>query len=111
MGGRLMVGRSSLASTPFKGKNDLISMSLFYSFLQPFLRITFFILQGGLKLLKLFISLCVGCRLVEKHLGQFVDERKAKQLQERSLPIEGCATVAGRTDKGVTALQQVCSFC
>ncbi|KAM0891848.1 hypothetical protein ACQ4PT_026137 [Festuca glaucescens] len=48
--------------------------------------------------------------LVEKHLGQFVDERKAKQLQDRSLPIEGCATVAGRTDKGVTALQQVCSF-
>ncbi|KQK16979.1 hypothetical protein BRADI_1g31737v3 [Brachypodium distachyon] len=40
--------------------------------------------------------------LVEKHLGQFVDERKAKQLQERSLPIEGCATVAGRTDKGVS---------
>ncbi|KAM3214410.1 hypothetical protein ACQJBY_066730 [Aegilops geniculata] len=39
--------------------------------------------------------------LVEKHLGQFVDERKAKQLQERSLPVEGCATVAGRTDKGI----------
>jgi tRNA U38,U39,U40 pseudouridine synthase TruA len=51
------------------------------------------------------------CRLVEKHLGQFVDERKAKQLEARSLPIEGCAVVAGRTDKGVTALQQVCSFC
>jgi hypothetical protein len=49
--------------------------------------------------------------LVEKHLGQFVDERKAKQLEARSLPIEGCAIVAGRTDKGVTALQQVCSFC
>ncbi|KAJ1260256.1 hypothetical protein BS78_10G217900 [Paspalum vaginatum] len=48
--------------------------------------------------------------LVEKHLGQFVDERKAKQLESRSLPIEGCAVVAGRTDKGVTALQQVCSF-
>uniref|UniRef100_A0A0D9WSX6 tRNA pseudouridine synthase n=1 Tax=Leersia perrieri TaxID=77586 RepID=A0A0D9WSX6_9ORYZ len=48
--------------------------------------------------------------LVEKHLGQFVDEKKAKQLQARSLPIEGCAVVAGRTDKGVTALQQVCSF-
>ncbi|CAD6338770.1 unnamed protein product [Miscanthus lutarioriparius] len=48
--------------------------------------------------------------LVEKHLGQFVDERKAKQLEARSLPIEGCAVVAGRTDKGVTALQQVCSF-
>uniref|UniRef100_A0A0D9WSX5 tRNA pseudouridine synthase n=1 Tax=Leersia perrieri TaxID=77586 RepID=A0A0D9WSX5_9ORYZ len=38
--------------------------------------------------------------LVEKHLGQFVDEKKAKQLQARSLPIEGCAVVAGRTDKG-----------
>ncbi|CAD6335955.1 unnamed protein product [Miscanthus lutarioriparius] len=49
-------------------------------------------------------------RLVEKHLGQFVDERKAKQLEARSLPIEGCAVVAGCTDKGVTALQQVCSF-
>jgi len=48
--------------------------------------------------------------LIEKHLGQFVDERKAKQLEARSLPIEGCAVVAGRTDKGVTALQQVCSF-
>ncbi|XP_039807824.1 tRNA pseudouridine synthase A-like isoform X5 [Panicum virgatum] len=48
--------------------------------------------------------------LIEKHLGQFVDERKAKQLEARSLSIEGCAVVAGRTDKGVTALQQVCSF-
>ncbi|GJM97755.1 hypothetical protein PR202_ga14707 [Eleusine coracana subsp. coracana] len=46
-----------------------------------------------------------------KQLGQFVDERKAKQLESRSLPLEGCAVVAGRTDKGVTALQQVCSFC
>ncbi|KAL5225903.1 hypothetical protein ABZP36_012542 [Zizania latifolia] len=48
--------------------------------------------------------------LVEKHLGKFVDEKKAKQLEARSLPIEGYAAVAGRTDKGVTALQQVCSF-
>ncbi|TVU08447.1 hypothetical protein EJB05_41852 [Eragrostis curvula] len=48
--------------------------------------------------------------LVEKQLGKFVDERKAKQLESRSLPVEGCAVVAGRTDKGVTALQQVCSF-
>ncbi|XP_020109229.1 uncharacterized protein LOC109724721 [Ananas comosus] len=48
--------------------------------------------------------------LVEKSLGKFVDERKAKQLKEKSLPVEGCAVVAGRTDKGVTALQQVCSF-
>ncbi|XP_078161551.1 pseudouridine synthase family protein isoform X2 [Carex rostrata] len=48
--------------------------------------------------------------VVEKSLGEFVDENKAKQLKERSLPIEGSAQVAGRTDKGVTALQQVCSF-
>ncbi|XP_010928780.1 uncharacterized protein [Elaeis guineensis] len=48
--------------------------------------------------------------LVEKSLGRFVDERKAKKLKDRSLPLEGCAVVAGRTDKGVTALQQVCSF-
>ena len=50
-------------------------------------------------------------RLVEKSLGRFVDERKAKTLKDRSLPLEGYAVVAGRTDKGVTALQQVCSFC
>ncbi|MQL98104.1 hypothetical protein Taro_030798 [Colocasia esculenta] len=49
--------------------------------------------------------------VVEKALGRFVDEKKAQQLKERSLPVEGCTVVAGRTDKGVTALQQVCSFC
>lgn len=49
--------------------------------------------------------------LVEKSLGIFVDERKAKLLKDKSLPLEGCAVVAGRTDKGVTALRQVCSFC
>ncbi|KAJ8616887.1 hypothetical protein MRB53_013073 [Persea americana] len=48
--------------------------------------------------------------LVEKSLGRFVDEKKAHQLKEKSLPLEGHAFVAGRTDKGVTALQQVCSF-
>ncbi|XP_010263388.1 PREDICTED: uncharacterized protein LOC104601650 isoform X2 [Nelumbo nucifera] len=48
--------------------------------------------------------------LVERCLGRFVDEKKAKQLTDKSLPVEGCAAVAGRTDKGVTALQQVCSF-
>lgn len=48
--------------------------------------------------------------LVEKSLGRFVDEKKAQQLKEKSLPLEGHAFVAGRTDKGVTALQQVCSF-
>ncbi|KAK8964725.1 hypothetical protein KSP40_PGU004507 [Platanthera guangdongensis] len=48
--------------------------------------------------------------LVEKSLGRFVDENKAQQLKEKSLPVEGCVSVAGRTDKGVSALQQVCSF-
>ncbi|XP_042483160.1 tRNA pseudouridine synthase A isoform X1 [Macadamia integrifolia] len=48
--------------------------------------------------------------LVQRSLGRFVDERKAQQLKGRSLPVEGCALVAGRTDKGVTALRQVCSF-
>lgn len=48
--------------------------------------------------------------IVERSLGRFVDEKKAQQLKAKSLPLEGCAVVAGRTDKGVTALHQVCSF-
>ncbi|KAL8492699.1 hypothetical protein ACS0TY_024047 [Phlomoides rotata] len=48
--------------------------------------------------------------LVERSLGSFVDEKKAKLLKEKKVPIEGCTSVAGRTDKGVTALGQVCSF-
>ncbi|XAR63777.1 tRNA pseudouridine(38-40) synthase [Bertholletia excelsa] len=48
--------------------------------------------------------------LVERSLGKFVDERKAQQLKDKGSPIEGIAVVAGRTDKGVSALQQVCSF-
>ncbi|XP_065847831.1 uncharacterized protein [Euphorbia lathyris] len=48
--------------------------------------------------------------LVEKSLGRFVDEKKAQQLKDKCKPLEGCAVVAGRTDKGVSALQQVCSF-
>ncbi|CAI8619649.1 unnamed protein product [Vicia faba] len=48
--------------------------------------------------------------IVEASLGKFVDEDKIQLLKDRGLPIEGCAAVAGRTDKGVTALQQVCSF-
>ncbi|KAL5543410.1 hypothetical protein UlMin_007194 [Ulmus minor] len=48
--------------------------------------------------------------LVETSLGKFVDEKKLQQLQDKCLPVEGCAVVAGRTDKGVTALRQVCSF-
>lgn len=41
----------------------------------------------------------------------FVDDRKAKQRKDKGLPVEGMIVVAGRTDKGVTALNQVCSFC
>ncbi|XP_057768315.1 uncharacterized protein LOC130988462 isoform X2 [Salvia miltiorrhiza] len=48
--------------------------------------------------------------LVESSLGKFVDEKKAQLLKEKKLPLEGCALVAGRTDKGVTALGQVCAF-
>lgn len=48
--------------------------------------------------------------LVETSLGSFVDEKKAKLLKEKCKPLEGCAVVAGRTDKGVSALEQVCSF-
>ncbi|KAF3791563.1 tRNA pseudouridine synthase [Nymphaea thermarum] len=44
---------------------------------------------------------------IEDALGRFVDEKKAMQLRDKSLPVQGCAVVAGRTDKGVTALQQV----
>ncbi|WVZ26322.1 hypothetical protein V8G54_004866 [Vigna mungo] len=49
--------------------------------------------------------------IVEVSLGKFVDEKKTQLLKDKGLPIEGCAVVAGRTDKGVTGLQQVCSFC
>jgi hypothetical protein len=49
--------------------------------------------------------------IIEASLGKFVDENKTQLLKDKGLPIEGCAAVAGRTDKGVTALQQVCSFC
>lgn len=48
--------------------------------------------------------------IIERSLGKFVDEKKVKQLKDKGFPVEGCASVAGRTDKGVTALQQVCSF-
>ncbi|KAG5030081.1 hypothetical protein JHK87_013595 [Glycine soja] len=48
--------------------------------------------------------------IVEGSLGKFVDEKKTQLLKDNGLPIEGCAVVAGRTDKGVTGLQQVCSF-
>ncbi|XP_057980936.1 uncharacterized protein LOC131166419 isoform X5 [Malania oleifera] len=45
--------------------------------------------------------------LVERSLGKFIDEKKVQQLKDKCLPVEGCAIVAGRTDKGVTALQQI----
>ncbi|XP_028805359.1 uncharacterized protein LOC114760264 [Neltuma alba] len=48
--------------------------------------------------------------IVEGSLGEFVDEKKARLLRDKGLLVEGCAVVAGRTDKGVTGLQQVCSF-
>ncbi|GAV59742.1 PseudoU_synth_1 domain-containing protein [Cephalotus follicularis] len=48
--------------------------------------------------------------LMEMSLGRFVDENKAQLLKNKCKPLEGCAFVAGRTDKGVSALQQVCSF-
>ncbi|XP_047320001.1 tRNA pseudouridine synthase A isoform X2 [Impatiens glandulifera] len=48
--------------------------------------------------------------LVERSIGKFVDEKKAEQLREKGFPLEAAVSVAGRTDKGVTALKQVCSF-
>uniref|UniRef100_A0A2P2K134 Uncharacterized protein LOC105120901 isoform X1 n=1 Tax=Rhizophora mucronata TaxID=61149 RepID=A0A2P2K134_RHIMU len=48
--------------------------------------------------------------LIESSLGKFVDDRKAQLLKDKHKPLEGCAVVAGRTDKGVSALGQVCSF-
>ncbi|GMG99266.1 hypothetical protein Nepgr_001106 [Nepenthes gracilis] len=48
--------------------------------------------------------------LVERSIGSFLDDKKAQQLKDKGLPVEGIAVVAGRTDKGVTALNQVCSF-
>ncbi|KAK3017894.1 hypothetical protein RJ639_004698 [Escallonia herrerae] len=48
--------------------------------------------------------------LIESSLGKFIDEKKAELLKDKGLPLEGCAVVAGRTDKGVTAISQVCSF-
>lgn len=48
--------------------------------------------------------------VVEIALGRFVDDRKVEKLRSQGLPIEGSVVVAGRTDKGVTALNQVCSF-
>ncbi|KAL3567154.1 hypothetical protein D5086_032569 [Populus alba] len=70
--------------------------------------------NGQLSLLELFGTQAhdVHCddkmkSLVEKSLGRFVDEKKAQQAKEKCKPLEGCASVAGRTDKGVSALQQI----
>ncbi|ESQ44539.1 hypothetical protein EUTSA_v10003453mg [Eutrema salsugineum] len=48
--------------------------------------------------------------VVEKSLGGFVDEKKAQLLKKKCKPLEGRVLVSGRTDKGVSALNQVCSF-
>ncbi|KAI3974457.1 hypothetical protein MKX01_017950 [Papaver californicum] len=48
--------------------------------------------------------------VVERSICGFIDEFKAQKLKDKSLPLEACVAVAGRTDKGVTALNQVCSF-
>ncbi|GAB2276129.1 hypothetical protein Dimus_010868 [Dionaea muscipula] len=48
--------------------------------------------------------------LIEGSVGGFVDDKKANQLKDKGLPVEGVIVVAGRTDKGVSALNQVCSF-
>ncbi|XP_057844312.1 uncharacterized protein LOC131053710 isoform X2 [Cryptomeria japonica] len=48
--------------------------------------------------------------LVEKTLGEFVDERKAQEMEAKNGSVEATVSVAGRTDKGVSAFQQVCSF-
>ncbi|KAG2664922.1 hypothetical protein I3843_16G102100 [Carya illinoinensis] len=48
--------------------------------------------------------------VIERSLANFVDENKVQLLKDKGLPVEGSVVVAGRTDKGVTALQQVCAF-
>ncbi|KZV26812.1 hypothetical protein F511_06659 [Dorcoceras hygrometricum] len=44
--------------------------------------------------------------LVESSLGKFADEKKMQLLKEKKLPMNVSVVVAGRTDKGVTALNQ-----
>lgn len=72
--------------------NTLIVLFHFYLYLESWLHFTF-------------------DSLIEISLGKFVDENKVKLLKDKGLPLEGCVVVAGRTDKGVTALQQNCAFC
>ncbi|CAK7345794.1 unnamed protein product [Dovyalis caffra] len=49
-----------------------------------------------------FLVASIALSVVEKSLGIFVDEQKAQHLKDKSKPLEGCAIVAGRTDKGVS---------
>ena len=79
-----------------------------WSFLDPDIRWQWLFLMSHSQLHAIVLY---WCSLVEGSLGKFVDERKAQLLKDKGLPVHGCAVVAGRTDKGVTALQQVCSFC
>ncbi|KAJ7559512.1 hypothetical protein O6H91_04G088800 [Diphasiastrum complanatum] len=48
--------------------------------------------------------------VLEKALGRFVDGKRARALSEEGKDPEANISVAGRTDKGVHAVGQVCSF-
>ena len=50
-------------------------------------------------------------RVLEQALGKFCDGKKAASLKSEGISVEAVVTVAGRTDKGVHAAGQVCSFC
>jgi tRNA U38,U39,U40 pseudouridine synthase TruA len=50
-------------------------------------------------------------RVLEQALGQFCDGKKVASLKSQGISAEAVLTVAGRTDKGVHAAGQVCSFC
>ncbi|XP_024543716.1 uncharacterized protein LOC9662101 [Selaginella moellendorffii] len=48
--------------------------------------------------------------VLEKQLGRFVDGKRASNLEKQGKIKEALVSVAGRTDKGVHACGQVCSF-
>lgn len=48
--------------------------------------------------------------LLEQALGRFSDGKRAASLKSKGFSTEAAVTVAGRTDKGVHAAGQVCSF-